>query len=623
MGPSSDQPSIGDYAIVGDCRSAALISRSGSVDWLCWPYFASPSVFGALLDDMVGGRFALRPIGPYQTERTYVRDSNVLQTRFITPGGVLELTDCMPVASEDQKRHELLPEHELLRIVECTEGEVELEVLYEPRPDYGRARPTLRQRGPGLIACPRRRTLLLLDSSVPLSIGDGVGSGTALMKAGDTHMFSLTFSVDEPAMIAGRGNAARARLHRTIEWWQNWADRCEYRGVYRDELIRSLLTLKLLTFAPCGAIVAAATTSVPEDPGGERNWDYRYCWIRDASLTVTALVKFGYAREAAAYIAWLLHTTRRTAPELHTVYDVFGDPRLPERTIPSLSGFRNSRPVRIGNEARSQVQLDTYGELITAVTDYVERGGELGPSSRRLLVSFGELVCERWREPDEGIWEPRNGRRHNTFSKVMCWVALDQLIGLHDAGVLDAPRERFCRERHNLANTIEERGYDAARNTYVAHFGGAEVDAALLLMPYFGYLDYRDPRAVGTRIRIEADLARDHLVGRYRHQDGLRGGEGAFGACSFWRVSALAAEGHLERAKSHLNALLGCANDVGLFAEELTWDRGTPLGNFPQGLTHLGAVGAILSLRARHRLHDRATREEPTPLAGLPHDGSI
>lgn len=623
MGPPSSHRSIGDYAIIGDCRSAALISRDGSIDWLCWPYFGSPSVFAALLDELVGGRFALRPRGPYRSERRYLPDTAVLETRFITADGELVVTDCMPVTSEDRKRHTLLPEHELLRIAECRAGSVELEVVYAPRPDYGRARPTLRQRGPGMIACPRRSTMLLLDASVPLSIDDAVGTATCAMKAGDVNMFSLTFCVREPAMIAGLGEVARVRLDETVAWWQAWADRCSYDGIYRDELVRSVLTLKLLTFAPCGAIVAAPTTSLPEEPGGERNWDYRYCWIRDASMTVTALVQFGYAREAAAYIAWLLHTTRLTAPSLHTIYDVFGHPHLPERTIESLAGFRNSRPVRIGNEARSQLQLDTYGELITAVADYLERGGEIGPSSRRLLVGFGELVCERWREPDEGIWEPRNGRRHNTFSKVMCWAALDQLIRLHDDGVLEVPRDRFQNERHIIANTIEARGYDAARNTYVAHFGSAEVDASLLLMPYYGYLDYRDPRAIGTRIRIEADLARDHLVARYRHEDGLRGTEAAFGACSFWRVSALAAQGHDERARTHLEALLGCANDVGLFAEELTWDRGAPMGNFPQGLTHLGAVGAILSLRAEERLHDRATRRTPEPLHELAREEKI
>ena len=588
---------IADYAIIGDCRSAALVSRSGSIDWLCWPHFASPSIFAAILDPLAGGHYSARPTAIHSSHRRYIADTNVLETRYTSEGGELKVIDCMPVGSEDDKTRRLTPDHELLRWIECTEGEVEVEVVYGPRPDYGRRRPKLRLRGPHQVVVQERGSLLTLDSSRPLGLYEPYAGAREVLRAGETWILSLTYCHGEPAVHPGLGDAARERLDHTIQWWREWAGRCKYSERYREPLIRSLLTLKLLTFAPSGAIIAAPTTSLPEVLGGGRNWDYRYSWIRDSSMTVSALLDLGYHLEATAYLDWLMHTTRRTAPEIQTVYNVYGDPHFRERVIPSLVGHRGSSPVRVGNAAPNQLQLDSYGELIAAVSAYVDRGGELGPSEEDLLIGFGELVCDRWREPDEGIWEMRTGRRHHTFSKVLCWAALDRLLCLHGDGSLrKAPVERFARERELLRQAIEERAFCREKNSYVAHFDSTDIDASLLLMPHYGYLDFRDPRAIATRECIEMELSKEHLVGRYRHGDGLQGKEGAFGVCCFWLVWTLAQQGERDRAEKHLQALLDCANDVGLYAEEIGWDDGALLGNFPQGFTHIGVINAILSI---------------------------
>lgn len=588
--------SIGDYAIIGDCRSAALVSRGGSIDWLCWPHFHSSSVFAALLDEMTGGRFSIHPTADTECTRRYVPDTNVLETRHQTDSGVLVATDCMAVATEEEKNRRLIAAHEILRFVECTEGAVEVEVFFEPRFDYGRTSRRMQQRRPDLIVCQRTGSLLALQSSVPLEVDDHHARALIRLTAGQRLVFSLTYCEGEPASIAGLGELADERLRQTIDWWQRWVGHCDYQGEYREPLVRSLLALKLLTFAPSGAVVAAPTTSLPESIGGERNWDYRFCWIRDASLIVEVLLDAGYSKEAAAYLGWLLHTTRRTAPEVGILYDVFGRPVTVERTIPWLSGFHESRPVRIGNAAAGQLQLDCYGEVIEAAADFAARGGELEPASQRLLVGFGEQVCRRWREPDEGIWEPRNGRSHHTHSKLMCWVALNRLLQLHHDGVLEVPVEMFERERDAILQAIEERAYDPQRNTYVARFGTNDLDAALLLLPHHGLVDYNHERAVGTRECIERELCKGPLVARYRRPDGVLGEEGAFGACCFWLVSALAEQGEIERARQHLDELLSYGNDVGLFAEEFAWQDGSPLGNFPQGFTHVGAIKAILTI---------------------------
>jgi GH15 family glucan-1,4-alpha-glucosidase len=597
---NASYPPIGDYALIGDCRSAGLVSREGSLDWLCLPRFDSPSIFAAVLDTEKGGRFLVRPIGEFRTERRYLANTNVLETVFRTPTGACVLRDLMSVSSEENKRAHLTPEHEVLRELEGLEGEVEVEILYDPRPDYGRIRPLLGQRGALGLRCAVGGTSLTLRSELPLELTDGDpgARGVARIRSGEREYLSLTYSMEAPAVIPLLGEAARGRIERTVRWWQEWANRCAYEGPYRDAVVRSALALKLMTYAPSGALVAAPTTSLPEAIGGVRNWDYRYCWLRDASFTLRALFALGYREEAEAYTGWLLHATRLTWPELHVLYDVFGEAKLPERELPHLEGYAGSRPVRIGNDAQGQLQLDVYGEVINGAARFLDRGGRFDRDTSRMLDGLGRTVCRRWREPDEGIWEGRSGRFHNTHSKVLCWVALDRLIEMHEAGYLAVSVDLFRANRDEIRKEIEARGYNERIGSYTRTFDGDEMDASLLTLPMYGYVEGTNSRMRSTCARIHEKLARDGLVYRYEAttDDGLPPGEGAFGLCSFWAVECVARGGNVEGAARTFERLLAYANDVGLFAEEIDPDTGAALGNFPQAFTHIGLINAALTL---------------------------
>ncbi len=595
---SAPHPAISDYAIIGDCRSAALISRNGSLDWLCWPRFDSPSLFGALLDQAKGGRFAVRPVHPFSAERRYVPDTNILETTFRTSSGTLRLTDLMPVCSETDKRRELWPQHQILRAVECLAGEVEVELVCDPRPDYARTTPRLRDRGPLGVHYEHRDTVLVLRSDLPLALSaDGGGvRGRAVLRAGERRHVSLVFSQGEPAVIPPLGAPAERKIRMSAEWWKQWAGRCTYAGPHRAAVVRSALTLKLMAYAPSGAVVAAPTTSLPEQPGGTRNWDYRYCWLRDASLTLQALFDLGYPAEGEAFLGWLIHTTRISWPELKILYDVYGRTDLKERQLDRLAGFGGARPVRVGNAAEGQLQLDVYGEVLDAVYQFVQRGGGLDRATARMLIGFGDTVCRRWREPDDGIWEVRAARRQHTYSKAMCWVALDRLLRLHAAGLLHAPAARLARERDAIGEEIERHGFDAGLQSYVSVLGGDTLDAALLQLGRYGYADPASPRMRGTLAAVHARLGRNGLLYRYREDDGLAPGEGAFGICSFWAVTAQALGGDRRGAAEAFERLLGYANDVGLFAEEIDPATGAALGNFPQAFTHVGLIDAALTL---------------------------
>jgi len=388
----------------------------------------------------------------------------------------------------------------------------------------------------------------------------------------------------------------RESLRQTLEFWRGWISRCRYDGRWGDEVRRSLVLLKGLTYAPTGGLLAAATTSLPEEIGGVRNWDYRYCWLRDASLTLRALSDLGYAEEAEAYLGWILHATRLTWPELQVLYDVFGEAHLPESELSHLSGYANSRPVRVGNDAHGQLQLDVYGEVIDAVTRLAARGGHFDRDTARMLSGLGETVCRRWREPDEGIWEGRAGRFHHTHSKVLCWVALDRLITLHDSGRLRIGRDRFRSERDAIRTAIETRGYNPRLGSYTRLFDGDDLDASLLTLPLYGYHEGTHPRMRATCQRVHECLARDGLVYRYQTDDGLPPGEGAFGICSFWAVECRAKGGDVDEATAAFARLLACANDLGLFGEEIDPETGAALGNFPQAFTHVGLINAALTL---------------------------
>jgi GH15 family glucan-1,4-alpha-glucosidase len=597
---SASYPPIDDYALIGDCRSAGLVSRDGSLDWLCLPRFDSPSIFAALLDVEKGGQFLVRPLGEFRTERRYLANTNVLETVFRTPTGACVLRDLMSVSSEEDKRAHLTPEHEVLRELEGLEGEVEVEILYAPRPDYGRVCPLLEERGALGLRCEIDGTSLTLRSEMPLELTDGdrSASGFARIRSGERKYLSLTYSMEAPAVVTLLGEIARGRIERTVRWWQEWANRCTYEGPYRDAVVRSALALKLMTYAPSGALVAAPTTSLPEAIGGVRNWDYRYCWLRDASFTLRVLFTLGYREEAEAYIGWLLHATRLTWPELHVLYDVFGEAKLPERELPHLEGYAASRPVRIGNDAQGQLQLDVYGEVINGAARFLDRGGRVDRDTNRMLDGLGRTVCKRWREPDEGIWEGRSGRFHNTHSKVLCWVAFDRLIEMHEAGKLDVSVDLFRKERDEIRKEIETHGYNERIGSYTRTFDGEEMDASLLTLPLYDYIEGTNSRMRSTCARIHEKLATGELVHRYETgtDDGLPPGEGAFGLCSFWAVECVARGGNVEGATRTFEQLLAYANDVGLFAEEIDPDTGAALGNFPQAFTHIGLINAALTL---------------------------
>lgn len=615
---------ISDYAIIGDCHTAALVSREGSIDWLCLPRFDGPAVFAALLDSERGGRFRIRPAEPFDTERRYIDATNVLETTFHTQTGIVRLVDLMPVGSEPGKRERLDPDHEVLRILECIAGEVEVELIYDPRPEYGRVTPRIEPHGPLGWWCDAGPHQLTLLSEVPLERADGRPglSGSIRLRAGERKRLALEFTEQAPTVLAPLGRDADASVERTLNWWRAWAKSVHYTGPYRDQVLRSALTLKLMTYAPSGAVVAAPTTSLPEEIRGIRNWDYRYCWLRDASLTLDALFELGCTAEGDAFFAWLLHATRLTAPRLRVLYGVHGETHLPERELEHLEGYMGSSPVRVGNDAAGQLQLDMYGELVEAAWEFTRRGGVLDSSTKRLLVGFGRAVCRRWREPDEGIWEIRAGRRQHTYSKAMCWVALDRLLRMQRHGRLHAPIAEFTRTKEEIRAAIEAHGYNEEIGSYVSSFDGEDLDASLLLLALYGYAPADSARMRSTCARVRERLGAGGLLYRYRTADGLAGGEGAFGICSFWCAECMAITGDLEAAIDVFEGVLAYANDVGLFSEEYDPGTGAALGNFPQAFTHLGLIHAAIELEniSKGRAA-RPERIEAVPAGGAEPEG--
>jgi GH15 family glucan-1,4-alpha-glucosidase len=593
-------PAIADLGIIGDCRSAALVAKDGTIDWLCWPKFDSPSIFGSLLDAGCGGFFAIRPTGPYDCSQRYLESTNVLETTFKGASGTVTVTDCMPVASEHTKRGELWPEHQLIRMIEGVSGELELEITCAPRPQYARVVPRLQDRGFLGFYYESGSLALGLRSDLQLELSKSFADvhGVATIRAGERRAVSLVLSDAEPGVLASIGEEAERKIALSKAWWGQWIARCEYDGPYQEPVRRSALALKLLCFAPSGALVAAPSTSLPEKVGGIRNWDYRYCWLRDASLTVQALFDLGYSAEAEAFLNGLIHTTRVTAPELQILYTVYGEPHVPEQTLDHLEGYAGSRPVRIGNDAHRQFQLDVYGEVVDAAHSYAMRGGKLDRTTSSLLTAFGSTVCQKWREPDQGIWEHRAEPQHHTHSKVMCWVALDRLIRLHEHGQLKVPLSRFAAERDAIRETVERRSWNPILQTYTSVFDGDDVDANLLLLGRYGFADPGSDRMQSTMRRIGDRLGADGLIYRYpRERDNLPPGEGAFGICSFWMVSCQALAGDIDGATRRFEDLLGYANDLGLYAEEIEPETHKALGNFPQAFTHVGLIDAALTLQ--------------------------
>ena len=606
---------IHDYGVIGDGRSAALVARSGAIDWLCWPRFDSPPMFGALLDEERGGSWRISPYGSARVTRQYVEHTNVLETTFDDDIGCVVLTDAMAIGSEADRRRALVPDHELVRHVRCVRGEIEIEVRIDPRPNFGDARTRIAAFGPFGLRWEIGSQLLTVRGDIPLALDErGCAAARVRMRAGQAATFSLTFDEEAPAVFPPLGVPLMERLDRTIRWWRAWSARARYEGPDREAVVRSALTLKLMSFAPSGAIVAAPTTSLPEREGGDLNWDYRLCWLRDASFTARVLLDLGYTEDAEALCGWLLHTTRLTRPELRVMYDVYGNRPVKERELPNVAGYRGSRPVRIGNAAYAQLQLDMYGEVIDATSQLLRVTGELDRGTRGLLRDFGRYVCAHWSRPDAGIWEPRDDPKHRTHSRLMCWVALDRLLDLHRDKLLDdIDVAAFSSHRAAIREDVEHHAFDRTLRCYTSELGPSELDASVLLMSWYGFHGGGDRRMCSTFARIQERLgAGTGLL--YRYEGSLRNREGAFWICSFWAVEHLVrGGGTLEQARQLFEAACSYASDLGLMAEEIDPLTGDALGNFPQAYTHVGLVSAALSLAEHERRRGGVSR---APRAG-------
>ncbi|MFN2623222.1 MAG: glycoside hydrolase family 15 protein [Chthoniobacterales bacterium] len=604
-----EQPRIQDYGIIGNGRSAALVSRYGAIDWLCWPRFDSTSIFAAILDPNVGGSWRIRPAGRAEITRSYLDDTNILETRFTTAAATIVLTDFMPVASEEEKRKMLWPEHEIVRQLHSQRGETEIQFDFVPRPDYGRAQIAIKDRGSLGLQLDIGRHFLALRSEVKLSVERDRAHALIKIKAGETISFSLVYATEAPAVIPPLDDLVAQKLQLTTNWWRRWVSQANYDGPNHRAVMRSALVLKLLSFAPSGAIVAALTTSLPERIGGDRNWDYRFAWLRDAAFTVRALFGLGYKDDAEAFVNWLLHATRLTRPKLRVLYDVYGERPEEERTLHHLRGYAGSRPVRIGNAASEQNQLDVYGEVVEAVAHFFGNERKLDRQMQQMLRECGEFVCDHWREADHGMWEYRDQPRPYTHSRLMSWVALDRLLQMHARGQLHGiDRSRMGKTRSEIRREIEERAWNSTLESYTQTCGGDGVDANALFLALHDFEDANSERMQKTHRRIREKLQpRSGLL--YRDERSIQKGEGAFALCGFWDVDFLARCGRHDEARRVFEAALSHANDLDLFAEEIDPETGDALGNFPQAFTHLGVINAALSLRDSERSGRRVEGE--------------
>lgn len=608
-------PPIGDYALLSDCHTVALVGRRGSVDWLCLPRIDSGSVFGRLLDWERGGHCELTVSGEgYGDSRAYLEDSMVLRTTFAGPEGEARVLDALLV---DPARPGAAPR--LLRVVEGVRGQVGFRLAVSPRFDYGEVKPLIRRRGGLFTATGGARALfvaadLQLERLGPHDLGKeftvGPGERVRILIGSATPREVRPENLPAPQL-----EELDAELAATLEWWRSWAGEIRLEGPHAAGLRRSALAIKALTVRRSGAIAAAATTSLPEALGGGRNWDYRFSWIRDSSFSVRALAEIGCTEEAAAFRRFVEESAAGAAGDLQIMYGVGGERRLTELEL-GLEGFRRSAPVRAGNGAYSQRQLDVFGELMDLNWRWHLRGHSPDDDYWRFIVELVETAVERWQEPDRGLWEIRGEPRHFVHSKVMLWAAVDRGIRLAEDCLRSAPLARWRRARDAIRRTVEKEGYDPKRNTFLQAFGGAGVDAALLLLPHCGFVDHSDPRMVGTVDAIRERLSVDGLLVRYRPEDmkdGLKGVEGCFLACSFWLAECLAHQGRVDDARAVFDRAASTGNDLGLFSEQFDPRRGELLGNFPQGLTHLSHITAGLALR---RLSGRAGE------AAVPPDGS-
>ena len=597
---------IQNYGLIGNMRTAALVGLTGSIDWLCLPHFDSPSVFAAILDDEKGGRFEITALeSDISPKQLYWPDTNVLVTRFHTVNGVAEIVDFMPAGLSPKS-----PWNQLIRRVRVTQGQIKFQVRCHPAFNYARTPHHIHITKQG-ASFHTPELSLGLATDIALTADDRGVHSVFSLEEGQSAVFVLRPIADgQRCEFRMSSEEADDLFESTVQYWRHWLSRCTYTGRWREMVYRSALCLKLLTFEPTGAIVAAPTCSLPESPGGVRNWDYRYTWMRDAAFTVYGFLKIGFTEEADRFLKWLAARAKEVEADgsLQIVYGIDGRHDLTEQTLDHLDGYRGAKPVRIGNGAYKQMQLDIYGELLDAVYLYNKHVMPIGHDTWIRIRHRLDWLCENWQQPDEGIWETRGGRRQFVYSKLMCWVALDRGLRLADKRSFPADRTRWLRVRDQIYEEIMQRGWNAERRAFVQHYDSNSLDASNLIMPLVFFLSPNDPRMLDTLAAIRRSpksggLMSDGLVYRYDSEtgeDGLHGKEGTFNMCTFWLVEALARAGRVDPAKREearllFERMLGYANHVGLYAEE-TGTSGEALGNFPQAFTHLALISAAVNL---------------------------
>ena len=594
---NSTYPPISDYGLISDMRSSALVSMEGSIDWCCLPKFDSASIFGRLLDWNHGGYFKLAPIGNSTISRRYIPQTNVLETTFQTDSGVSTLTDFMPVNgsyfnTDGPSGHD--NNARLIRTLQCTSGTAQFLMECYPRFYYGSILPSpiLTNEHFGMIKGANYQ--VHIACSAPMNKWDnGLISKGRLVTSQKIHVL-LYFGEQSPNNNSKSFSfdGLETTLSETVDSWKAWSSAGTYSGMYKDAVERSALTLKALTYQPSGGLVAAPTTSLPEAIGGARNWDYRYTWIRDAYFGFSSLSLLGYLEETKSFTSWLARSTNRSANDLQVMYGLQWERQLTEIELPNLRGYYDSKPVRIGNAAHSQVQLDIYGEIFDTTQRYIQKGGKIDKSYWEFLVNVADYVSLHWKDPDDGIWETRSTKAHFVFSKVWCWVAIDRAIKtanhLQDTRHID----KWKRTRWEIKKDILDKGFNSEKGAFVQSYGSTLLDASLLTMPLVGFISPKDPKAISTVRAIEKELTSTQgFVYRYKgYDDGIEGGEGAFIICTFWLVDNLVLLGEVEKARSLYKTLMNCSNDLGLLSEQLDPETGDLLGNFPQTFSHAGII---------------------------------
>ena len=596
--PDDAYPAISDYGYIGDCHSCALVSGSGSIDWACMPRFDSGSCFGRILDWQKGGFCQISPMGPYKSSRHYIDKTLVLETVFENNEGRVRLIDCFTM--REGGKHD--PHQQILRVVEGIEGKMILKFDCAPRFEYGAVNPWIRKyKGEQYIALGGSDGLLI---SGDFCLGmkhrhhlEGRCSVGKDERAYLSILYRRPEMLDEGIVEIPSISELAQRLDETIDWWSSWTSKSSFTGPYKEPAMRSAIILKGLSNAPTGSIAAAATTSLPESPGGSRNWDYRFTWIRDSCFAVRSLAEIGFVKEADGFRRFVERSAAGSAEELQILFGLGGERRLKEQELTELEGYQSAQPVRIGNAAEKQMQLDVYGELLDLSWLWYSRGHAPNADYWEFLTGMVDTAAANWNKPDRGIWEMRGSPRHFVHSKVMCWAALNYGIMLAQELEREAPVERWKEAREDLRRGIEKEGYDRDRGVFVQAFDNRAMDAALLLIPTVGFIDYTDERMVRTANEVQKELAVNGLLRRYPEgNDAMDGKEGAFIACSFWLVNCLARQGRLDEAHKVFKRAVSTGNDLGIFSEEYDLEREEMLGNYPQGLTHLSLITAIIAL---------------------------